>query len=188
LGYPPTVVKKYEEYAYVLDFIRRGRSMVIKGREGPLVQALGEERLTLLEILAVEGASFEVSERIYIGKEGRTKVLSVLGRLNYDDLTPAAKAELPRVVEQLVLNNEKRFVAYFNELQPVTPRLHALELIPGIGKTFMFQILEQRSKKPFVSFEDIQKRVGLRDPAKLVAKRIVEELTGNCRINIFVKK
>ncbi|MFN3622147.1 MAG: DUF655 domain-containing protein, partial [Nitrososphaerales archaeon] len=117
----PTLGKKYEEYAYVLDFLRRGRSSVIKGREGPLVQALGEERLTLLEILAVEGASFEVGERIYIGKEGRTKVLSVLGRLSYDDLTSDAKAELPRIVEQLVLNNEKRFVALFNELQPLTP-------------------------------------------------------------------
>lgn len=188
MSYLPTVGKKYEEYAYVLDYIRRGRSVVIKGREGSLVQALGEERLTLLEILAVEGASFEVGERIYIGKEGRTKVLSVLGRLNYDDLTADAKAELARVVEQLVLNNEKRFVAFFNELQPVTPRLHALELIPGIGKTFMFQILEQRSKKPFVSFDDIQKRVGLREPVKLVAKRVVEELIGNCRINIFVRK
>ncbi len=188
MSYLPTVGKKYEEYAYVLDFLRRGRSSVIKGREGPLVQALGEERLTLLEILAIESASFEVGERIYIGKEGRTKVLSVLGRLNYDDLTSDAKAELPRVVEQLVLSNEKRFVALFNELQPLTPRLHALELIPGIGKTFMFQILEQRSKKPFVSFEDVQKRVGLRDPAKLLAKRVVEELTGNCRVNLIVKK
>jgi putative nucleotide binding protein len=188
LSYLSPLGKKYEEYAYVLDFIRRGRSVVIKGREGPLVQVLGEERLTLLEILAVEGASFELGERIYIGKEGRTKVLSVLGRLNYEDLTAGAKAELPRVVEQLILSNEKRFVALFNELQPVTPRLHALELIPGIGKTFMFQILEQRSKKPFVSFEDIQKRVGLREPAKLVAKRIVEELTGNCRINLIVRK
>ena len=102
----------------MLDFIRRGRSVVIKGREGPLVQALGEERLTLLEILAVEGASFEVGERIYIGKEGRTKVLSVLGRLNYEDLTSDAKAELPRVVEQLVMSNEKRFVAYLTSFNP----------------------------------------------------------------------
>ncbi len=188
MSYVPTIGKKYEEYAYVLDFMRRGRSAVIKGREGPLVQAIGEDRLTLLEILAVEGAAFEVGERIYIGKEGRTKVLSVLGRLNYEDLTPDAKAELLRIVEQLVISNEKRFVGLFNELQPVTPRLHALELIPGIGKSFMFQIIEQRSKKPFTSFEDIQKRVGLRDPAKLIARRIVDELSGNPRINLIVKK
>jgi putative nucleotide binding protein len=79
-------------------------------------------------------------------------------------------------------------VAYFNELQPLTPRLHGLELIPGIGKTFMKTILNAREKQPFTSFGDIQNRVGLRDPAKLIAKRIVEEISGDSRINIFIKK
>ncbi|MBI4258268.1 MAG: DUF655 domain-containing protein [Thaumarchaeota archaeon] len=180
--------KKYEEFAYVLDFIPRGKSVVIKGREGPLIQALGEERLTLLEILAMNGARFEVGERVGIGKEGRIKVISVLGRLNYEELTNDAKRELPNVIEKLVKTNENRYVAYFNELQPVTPRLHALELIPGIGKTFMFQIIDARSRKPFESFDDITKRVGLREPSKLVAKRITEEIVGGSRINLFVKK
>ena len=185
LTVPP---KRYEEYAYVLDFIAHGRSVVIKGREGPLIQALGEERLTLLEILAMSNVSFEVGERVCIGKEGRTKVISVLGKLSYEELTSEARNNLLSVVERIVLMNEKRFVANFNELQPVTPRLHALELIPGIGKTFMRQILVEREKKPFESFEDIQKRVGLREPAKLIAKRIVEEITGGTRINIYVKR
>jgi len=61
-------------------------------------------------------------------------------------------------------------------------------LIPGIGKTFMKSIVEMRDKQPFTSFEDIQTRVGLREPAKLVAKRITEEISGDSRINIFVKK
>ena len=63
-----------------------------------------------------------------------------------------------------------------------------MELIPGIGKTFMKTIVDLREKQPFLSFEDIQNRVGLRDPAKLVAKRIVEEISGESRINIFIKK
>lgn len=171
-----------------MDFIHHGGSKVIKGREGPLVQAIGEERLTLLEILAVTGAMFEVGERIYIGKEGRTKVVSVLGRLRYEDLTPEARTELLPVVERIVRANEVRYVTYFNELQPVTPRLHALELIPGIGKTFMTTILRERERQPFTSFEDIEARVGLKDPAKLVAKRIVEELSGGSRITIFVRR
>jgi putative nucleotide binding protein len=87
-----------------------------------------------------------------------------------------------------VKNNEAKYVAYFNELQPLTPRLHGLELIPGIGKTFMKTIIETREKQPFTSFQDIQNRVGLRDPAKDVAKRIAEELSGESRVNIFVKK
>ncbi len=180
--------KRYEEFAYVLDFIQRGRSSIIKGREGPIVQALGEERLTLLELLAVENEDFETGEKLRIGREGRAKILSVFGKLAYEDLTSEAKAQLLGVCEIIVKNNEARYVAYFNELQPLTPRLHGLELIPGIGKTFMKTIIELREKQPFTSFDDIQNRVGLREPAKLVAKRIAEELTGASRVNIFVKR
>jgi putative nucleotide binding protein len=180
--------KKYEEYAYVLDFIPRGKSTIIKGREGSIVQAIGEDRLILLELLAMENKEFEVGEKVKIGREGREKIISVLGRLKYEELTAEAKNSLPQVVEIIVKQNEKKYVSYFNALQPITPRLHALELIPGIGKTFTRQILEVREKQPFVSFEDIQQRVGLREPAKLIAKRIVEELSENPRITIFVKK
>jgi putative nucleotide binding protein len=180
--------KRYEEFAYVLDFIQRGRSSIIKGREGPIVQALGEERLTLLELLAVENEDFETGEKLRIGREGRAKILSVFGKLAYEDLTSEAKAQLLGICEIIVKNNEARYVAYFNELQPLTPRLHGLELIPGIGKTFMKTIIELRERQPFASFDDIQNRVGLREPAKLVAKRIAEELTGASRVNIFVKK
>jgi putative nucleotide binding protein len=180
--------KRYEEFAYVLDFIPRGRSAIIKGREGPIVQALGEERLTLLELLSAENQDFETGEKLRIGREGRAKILSVFGKLAYEDLTSESKSQLLAVCEVIVKNNEARYVAYFNELQPLTPRLHGLELIPGIGKTFMKTIIDTREKQPFTSFDDIQNRVGLREPAKLVAKRIAEELTGASRVNIFVKK
>jgi putative nucleotide binding protein len=180
--------KKYEEFAYVLDFMPRGKSVVIKGREGPMVQAIGEERLTLLELLAVENQDLEIGEKVKIGKEGREKIASVLGKLAYEELTPESVASLPGVVERLVKDNEKKYVAYFNELQPLTPRLHGLELIPGIGKTFMREILDVREKQPFTSFEDLQTKVGLREPAKMIAKRIIEELPGDSRVNLFVKR
>ncbi len=180
--------KKYEEFAFVLDSIPHGRSLIIRGREGPIVQAIGEDRLTLLEILALSNSSFEVGERIGIGKQDRVKVMSVLGKLSHDDLTADAKDDLPSVVEKLVIANESRFVAYFNEAQPVTPRLHGLEVIPGIGKTFMMQIIKERERKPFESFEDLQKRTSVREPAKLVTKRILEEIAGGSRINLFLQR
>jgi putative nucleotide binding protein len=180
--------KKYEEFAYVLDFLPTGKSVVIKGREGEIVQAIGEERLTLLELLAMENQNFDTGEKVKIGKEGREKIVSVLGKLTFEELSAESKSSLLQVVETLVKSNEARYVAYFNELQPLTPRLHGLELIPGIGKTFMRQIVDAREKKPFVSFDDLQQRVGLREPAKLLAKRIVEELSGGSKINLFVKR
>jgi putative nucleotide binding protein len=180
--------RKYEEYAYVLDFTPRGKSITVRGREGVIIQAIGEERLTLLELLGVQNATVEIAERLYIGREGRDKVASVLGRLEYNDVSQAAKNELPNIVEKIVVVNEKRFVEYINISQPITPRIHALELIPGIGKTYMMTIIKERDKKKFENFADLQSRVGLRDPAKLVAKRIIEEIMGQARMNLFVRK
>lgn len=180
--------RKYEEYAHVLDITPRGRSITVRGREGTVIQAVGEERLTLLELLGVPNLSFTSGERLYIGREGRTKVLSVLGRLDYANLSAPAKSELPSVIENIVRTNEKRFVDYINQAQPINPRIHSLELIPGIGKTYMMSILSEREKKLFESFDDLQKRVGLRDPSKLISRRIVDEITGTERMNIFVRR
>ena len=119
-----TQTRKYEEHVYVLDFSSHGRSKTVRGREGMIVIALGEERLTLLEILGVEDSKFDVGEKIYIGKEGRTKVQSVLGKLNYDEITSSAQSELSNVVRTIVRKNEQRFVNYINNAQPLTPRKH----------------------------------------------------------------
>ena len=180
--------RKYEEYAYVLDYTQRGKSATVRGREGLIVQGIGEEHLTLLELLGVQNMNFEVGERVYIGREGRDKVISVLGRLDYEYISQSAKNDLPSIVEKIVLQNEKRFIDHINNAQPVTPRIHALELIPGIGKTYMLTIIREREKRKFDSFADLQTRVGLRDPAKLIVKRVVDEIAGQARMNLFVRK
>jgi len=180
--------RKYEEYAYVLDFNPRGKSTTVRGREGIILTAIGEDRLTLLEILGAPNSSFDVGEKIFIGKEGRTKVLSVLGKLDYNKLSSAAQAELSGVVDNIVTENEKKFVDYLNNAQPLTPRIHALELIPGIGKTYMKAILEERDKKKFENFKDIQDRIGFKEPKNQITKRIMEEITGETRMNLFVKR
>ena len=180
--------RKYEEHAYVLDFNSRGKSSTVKGRDGIIVTAIGEDRLTILEILGVPNSTFEIGEKIYIGKEGRTKVLSVLGKLDYEHISSSAQTELETVVENIVADNESRFIDYLNNAQPLTPRIHALELIPGIGKTYMKIMLEERDNKKFESYDDLQQRVGFKEPIKHISERIMDEITGESRMNLFVKR
>ena len=180
--------RKFEEYAYILDYMQNGKSSIVRMREGVIVHAIGEEHLTLLELLGVSNENFSIGERVYIGKDGREKIISVLGRLDYNHISQSAKNELPTVIEKIVNVNEQRFIEYFNSAQPMTPRVHSLELIPGIGKTYMKSILDEREKRKFESFLDLQNRTGLRDGTKLIAKRIYEEIAGETRMNIFVRK
>ncbi|MGB9740468.1 MAG: DUF655 domain-containing protein [Candidatus Bathyarchaeia archaeon] len=184
--------KRYEEYAYVLDFLPHGRpGMRVTGRAGyragALVQLVGEEFFTLLEALAKEGVVLKAHDRVYVGKDSREEITYIIGRVRYDELTAAAKMELPSVVSRIVLNREKWFVNFFNTARAITPRMHALELIPGIGKKYMWQVINEREKKPFESFEDLQKRTELPNPVKLITKRILEELAGETKYQLFTR-
>ena len=183
-----TQSRKYEEYAYVLDFTSQGKSKTVHGRDGIIIVALGEERLTLLEILGVNDSTFDVGEKIYIGKEGRTKVQSVLGKLDYEQITSTAQSELESVVNTIVTKNEQRFVDYINNAQPLTPRKHSLELIPGVGKTYLKLIIEQINKQKFLNYKDMEERAGLKEPVNHLSKRILEEIAGETQFRLFVKR
>ena len=66
-------------------------------------------------------------------------------------------------------------------------RMHQLELLPGLGKKHMWEVLEARKEKPFESFEDIKNRVKLLpDPKSIIIKRILSEIEGKEKYQIFV--
>jgi len=184
--------KRYEEYAYVLDFLPHGRPGIRPTgragyRAGALVQLIGEEFFTLLEALVKEGVSLKLQDRVYVGKEAREDITYIIGRVGFDELTASAKGELPTVVGRIVLNREKWFVSFFNTARAVTPRMHALELIPGIGKKYMWQVINERERKVFESFDDLQKRTELPNPVKLITKRVMEELEGDSKYRLFTR-
>jgi len=184
--------KRYEEYARILDFLQHGRPGVhVSGRAGyragALVQLVGEEFFTLLEALVKEGVILKPHDRVFVGKEAREEITYIIGRISFDELTAAARTELPTVINEIVLSREKWFVQFFNTARAVTPRMHALELVPGIGKKYMWQIVNEREKKPFESFEDLQKRTELPNPVKLITKRVMEELGGDSKYRLFTR-
>jgi len=180
--------KRYEEHAYVLDYLSHGRPGARPSyRAGALVQVVGEEFFTLLEAIVREGLVLKPNDRVYVGKESREEITYIIGRIGYDELTSAAKMELPMTLEKIVLNREPWFISFFNAAQAITPRMHSLELIPGIGKKYMWQIINEREKNPFKNFDDLQQRANIPSPAKLVAKRILEELSGESKYRLFTR-
>ncbi len=182
--------RRFEEFARVLDFLPGGKPEFGRStyRAEPMLQLIGETYFTLLEAVARYRIMLKPHERLYVGKEHqREKVRHILGRVSYSALTSAAKVELLSVVEEIVKDYEDRFVSFFNNAHPLTPRMHALELLPGIGKRYMIEILNARDKKVFENYEELQKRTGIPDPAKLVARRIVEELAEDAKYRIFTR-
>ncbi len=185
-----------EEYAIILDYLPLGRpddERPLYKRE-PIAFAIGEKFFTLMELVPKKDVELKTHERVYIGKEKRDKIEYIKRRVSYSELSAAAKTELPYVIEKIVERNEEKFVEFFNKAQPITTRLHSLELLPGVGKKLMWEILEEREKKPFSSFKDIEERVKtIPDPKKLIVKRILIELeeseakVGKGKYKLFVQ-
>jgi putative nucleotide binding protein len=182
--------RKFEEVAYVLDFLVQGHlgERAFTHQMEQLIQAVGEQYFTLLELVPRRGAQFAARERIAIGKEGNQKIDHVRGRVRYDDLTSIAKNELPIVIENIITAGEERFTRFFNTAGPITTRLHQLQLLPGVGKKTMWEVLDERKKKPFLGFKDLVERVRIQDPTKIIAKRVLMELQNEDKYQIFTWK
>jgi len=168
-----------EQYAYILDYLPNGYSEDTRPihLRNPLAQSRGADYFILLELSIKEGERVEIESRVFVGKGERDIVKHVERRLKYDELTHTALIDLPPVIEHIVKENEAKYVEFYNNAQPITTRLHMLELLPGIGKKMMWAIIDERKKGKFKGFREIEERVkGLHHPEKLIAKRIEEEI------------
>lgn len=178
-----------EEHAIVLDFLQHGHAFDTRPAhlKSSIAQAIGKTHFILLELVPKKGIFLQPMKEVYIGEGKRDEIHHIFGKIAYDKLTQTAQHELEFVILELVMKNEKRFVDFFNKCGPISTRRHQLELLPGIGKKHMWEVLEQRKEKPFENFEDIKKRVKLMpNPEKSVVKRIINELKNDDKYKLFV--
>ncbi len=177
-----------EEIAVVLDFLPNGYPFDKRPihKKTAIVQAVGKLHFTLLELVPKKGVFVQPYEEVYIGEGKRDKVHHILGKLSMSRLTSTARTELEFVIKDIVKSNEKQFVDFFNNAQPLTTRMHQLELLPGLGKKHMWEIIEARREKPFESFADLKQRVKLMpDPEKTIVRRILLEIEGGEKHMLF---
>jgi len=177
-----------EENAIVLDFLPNGYPFDNKPihKKTSIAQALGKEHFVLLELVPKKEVFLQPYEEVYIGEGKRDQIHHISGKLPIDRLTQTARAELEFVIKDIVNKHEKDFVNFFNKALPLTTRMHQLELLPGLGKRHMWDILEERKEKDFEDFADLKKRVKLMpDPEKAIVKRILAEVSGTEKHKLF---
>jgi len=163
-----------DENAIVLDFLSKGRAA---GKLEPLAQVIGINYFGLLEVVIKQNVAVKTGDKVYIGEGERKEVERIKRRISSNELTTMAKSELPFLVEKIVKENEAKFIEFYSKSQPLSTRLHSLELLPGIGKKHMWDIIAERKKGPFTSFDDLKSRVKLLpDPVGMVVKRILTEI------------
>lgn len=182
--------RKREDEAIVLDFLQHGypfdkRPSHVKT---PIAQALGITNFSLLELVPRKDVTLRLFERVYIGDDKREKIHHVNGKISHRKLTTTAKSELSHTVKLLVEEQEARFIAFYNTAMPLNLRVHTLELLPGVGKKHTREIIDVREEEPFKNFDDLRARVkSISDPVKLLVNRIIAEVEGEEKFNLFVR-
>jgi len=163
--------------AIVLDFLAHGRTEDDRPQyqKQPLAYALDREDFRLYEVVLGADADVSIGDDLVVDRA--SDAIERTGEVEYEDLPGGAQSELDYAVEDLVTEEERRFVDFYNDAQPITLRLHQLNLLPGIGKKLRNAILDERKRGPFESFEDLGERVdGLHSPKEVVVERILEEI------------
>ena len=178
-----------EETVIVLDFLSHGYAFDRKPLHlrTSIVQAIGKNYFILLELVPKKDVHLLPHQEVYIGEGKRDKIHHIIGKLALNKLTATAKNEIEYVVKDIVKKNEKKFIEFYNNANPLSTRMHQLELLPGVGKRHMWEIIEARKESPFESFADLKQRVKLMpDPEKAIIRRILKELDGTEKHRMFV--
>jgi len=174
-----------DDHVIVLDFFPHGKPN--DRRSEPIAQCIGDMFFNLLEVVVREGVAVKTKDRVYIGNDKREQVKYIRGKISVKELTNFSRGILEEVVTELVTNEEKRYVEFFNKAGPISTRMHTLELLYGIGKKHLWTIIDERKKKLFESFQDIENRIPMiPNVKKVVVRRVLEELEGKDRHNLFV--
>ena len=163
--------------AVVLDHLPHGRPGDDRPQyqKPPLAYALTRSDLQLVELTLTEDADVSIGDAVPLAPDAG--VVQRVREIGYGDLSQGAQNELEYAVAELVDADEDRFVDFYNDAQPITLRLHQLNLLPGIGKKLRNNILDARKRGPFEDFEDLTDHVsGLHRPEEKLVERIIEEL------------
>ena len=167
-----------DDWVIVLDFLPNGTSG--RGKMEPIAQVIGEKYFSLLEVVPRDDTELSLGDRVYVGEGTRKKIKYIKRSISIVELTAFSRSELEEVVGDLVREEEERFIEFFNQAGPISTRMHSLELLPGVGKKHMWELIGERKGKPFESYSDLKTRVQLLpDPEKMIVKRIMVELKGD---------
>lgn len=178
--------KKVESRILVLDYLPEGKGFGQDKQREPVIQGIGTTWFTLLELITDRKSSFNPFEEIALPKVSeKSPIKQVKRRLSVNDLTNTGYQSLEEAVLKIINKNEKRFVSFFNKAQAITNRLHSLQLIPGIGKKLMWEIIDTRKGMPFVSFTDVEERVKISDIQKMILNRVMQELEEDEKHRLF---
>jgi len=185
--------KRYEEHAYVLDFLSHGKpGFRPTGRAGYRAGAFDSvSRRRILHSFGSFGERrFNAQTRWPCLRWQRFPRRSNIHywRIGFEELTASAKAELPSVISKVVMNREKWFVNFFNYSTCNYPSYACLRTSSRHRQKIHVASHQRARSKALWKFWRFGKNV----PSclilwELITKRVMEELEGESKYRLFTR-
>lgn len=119
-----------------------------------------------------------VGERIYMGidHDKREVVQDILGFARIRDLSNSASVELPVVIQQIIEDSPDVFIQqFFNRAGNLSLKMHAFELLPGVGNKKAMEMVSSRGRAGWDNFAQLNEDCNI-NAQELLAKRFVSEI------------
>lgn len=135
---------------------------------------IGTNHFTLMDLDLNDDVDVKVQDKIPLGKDSEF-VKQERAHLSYDDLSKDQQLKTEKAIDCIVVENEPKYVKFFNEQSKEASKLHFLD---GISRKLGSKILtEKELNGDFESFEDIDNRISFIESSKdLIVKRVLYEL------------
>ncbi|PWI49131.1 hypothetical protein CEE45_03040 [Candidatus Heimdallarchaeota archaeon B3_Heim] len=172
----------------VLDYYPQGKSLSRRSAEAynPLAVVISINRLAFFDIILSRGKNIQAGQTLDVSAI-KSDLLKI-NRIGFNELSDSAVDILPEMIKKIVILSESRFINFLNHARPLTTQMHQLQLLPGIGNKRLWQILEARRKIEFKDLDDFTERTGISDPIGLFSNRILQEIQGKEKYQLFIQK
>ena len=144
---------------------------------GSVFFALSEIKLQLIRVRALPNTEVQaVGSRIYIGldKSKRDIVSDVLGITRFRDLTSGVQLNLIDILTGIISDFPEKFISFYNRAGNLSLKMHAFEMLTGIGNKKAMEMVESRGRKGWATLEEIDSDCSI-NAAKLLAERFYLE-------------
>ncbi|MBT4058743.1 MAG: DUF655 domain-containing protein [Euryarchaeota archaeon] len=147
------------------------------GSGGGVIHCITEKHLHLIKVRANPGCGILApSQKLELPIEGESEKISiVLGKGRHKELPNTAQMVLLDVIKDILTENPKPSLTFYNRAGPVSLKFHAFQLLPGIGVKKAKKMMQSRTSMGWFSFEEVDEACEI-DSLQLISERLVEEL------------
>ncbi len=146
------------------------------GEGGGVIHCISENHLYLLKARAKPGCGIlPPGQKLALPEDESSEIAMILSRGRYRELSTSAQLSLVDVVKQILSDNPKPSLTFYNRSGNVSLKFHAFQLLPGVGPQKAKKMMQSRTSMGWFSFEEVDEACDI-DSLQLIAERLVEEL------------